>query len=127
MWTFHPLRTKVESDLKSSTILPFFAIIVAFAVSCGSEGPTSTGIPQSADEIKIAGQELIDAWLEATRDRNPSAMYALLARNITDRCIGRFLEFSFQSLPDAIQQFSDRFRNTSLGQSDANLLNTRSA
>ena len=86
MWTFHPLRTKVESDLKSSTILPFFAIIVAFAVSCGSEGPTSTGIPQSADEIKIAGQELIDAWLEATRDRNPSAMYALLARNITDRC-----------------------------------------
>ena len=76
----------MESDLKSSTILPFFAIIVAFAVSCGSEGPTSTGIPQSADEIKIAGQELIDAWLEATRDRNPSAMYALLARNITDRC-----------------------------------------
>ena len=72
--------------MKSSTILPFFAIIVAFAVSCGSEGPTSTGIPQSADEIKIAGQELIDAWLEATRDRNPSAMYALLARNITDRC-----------------------------------------
>ena len=72
--------------MKSSTILPFFAIIVAFAVSCGSEGPTSTGIPQSADEIKIAGQELIDAWLEATRDRNPSATYALLARNITDRC-----------------------------------------
>ena len=72
--------------MKSSTILPFFAIIVAFAVSCGSEGPTSIGIPQSADEIKIAGQELIDAWLEATRDRNPSAMYALLARNITDRC-----------------------------------------
>ena len=68
------------------------AIIVAFAVSCGSGGPTSTGIPQSEDEIKIASQELIDAWLEATEDRDASAMYALLARNITDRCTLEQLE-----------------------------------
>ena len=78
--------------MKLSTIMPFFVIIVAFAVSCGSGGPTSTAIPQSADLIKIAGQELIDAWLEATKNRHPSAMYALLARNITDRCTLEQLE-----------------------------------
>ena len=73
-------------------ILPFFAVIVAFAASCGSGGPTSAGIPQSADEIQIASQELIDAWLEATQDRDASEMYALLARNITDRCTLKQLE-----------------------------------
>ncbi|MCH8224241.1 MAG: hypothetical protein IIC97_00085 [Chloroflexi bacterium] len=78
--------------MKSSTIMPFFAMILAFAVSCGSMELTSTGIPQSADEIKIASQELIDAWLEATQDRDPSAMYTLLARNITDRCTLEQLE-----------------------------------
>ena len=73
-------------------IMPFFAVIVAFAVSCGSGGPTSAGIPQSADEIQIASQELIDAWLEATQDRDASRMYALLARNVTGRCTLKQLE-----------------------------------
>ena len=73
----------VKFYMDSSMLMPFFAEIMAFAVSCSWEAPTSAGIPQSADEIKIASQELIDAWLEATQDRDASEMYALLERNIS--------------------------------------------
>ena len=44
------------------------------------------GVAGSADDIKAAGQELLDSWIETTAKRDASAMHRLLARNITDRC-----------------------------------------
>ena len=67
-------------------ILPFLAAVLVLAAACGSDGPTNTSIPQSADEIKKAGQELIDAWYEATQKRDAPAVHALLRREIADLC-----------------------------------------
>ena len=74
--------------LESWAIVPFLAAFLALAAACSSGGPTSTDVrlPQSADEIKTAGQELIDAWFEATQKRDALAIHALLTRDIADLC-----------------------------------------
>ena len=73
--------------LKTWSITLFFGAFLALAAACGSESPASTGIPfQYPDDTKIAVQKTYDDWWDATQDRDGSAMYALLARNITDRC-----------------------------------------
>lgn len=90
-------------------------MFLALAVACSSDGVTSTAIPQSADEIKAAGQELIDAWFEATQKRDASGLYALLTQDITDRCtieqMEQFLSFDLNPSPppgaDVRQVFLD--------------------
>ena len=66
--------------------MPFLTALLALAVARGSDGPTSTGNPQSTDEIKTAGQELIDVWFEANQKRDASAIQALLTKDIAGLC-----------------------------------------
>ena len=72
--------------MKIRAILPVLAALLVLAAACGSDGPTNTSIPQSSDQIKKAGQELIDAWYEATQKRDAPAVHALLRREIADLC-----------------------------------------
>ena len=72
--------------MRNSGIIPFIAFLLVFTIACGSDSPTNTTNPQSANEIKKAAQELFADWVEATEKHDASAMYPTLARNITDRC-----------------------------------------
>ena len=81
-----PIRTQVNFILKTLAILPLLAAFLVLAAACSSDGPTNSAIPQSADEIKKAGQELIDAWYEATQKRDAPAVHSLLRREIADLC-----------------------------------------
>lgn len=78
--------------MKSWAIMPFLTAFLIFAVARGSGSPANTGFTQSSDDIKSAAQQMFNAWLEATQNRDAPAMYALLARNITDRCTLEQLE-----------------------------------
>lgn len=90
-------------------ILPFLAAFLILAAACGSEDPMNAGVPQSAGQIKKAGQELIDAWYEATQKRDAPAVHALLRREIADLCtveqIAQFLAIGVgqsESPPDFV-------------------------
>ena len=95
--------------MKIRAILPVLAAFLVLAAACDSAGPTYSAVPQSADQIKKAGQELIDAWYEATQKRDAPAVHALLRREIADLCtveqIEQFLAMSVsqsESPPDFV-------------------------
>ena len=88
--------------MKFSTLIPFFAAILALAVACGTDSPTIDVDPQTAGEIKKAAVELFDDWLEATGKHDAAAVRGLLSSDITDRCTVEEFEQFFAMDDDAL-------------------------
>ena len=88
--------------MKFSTLILFFAAVLALAVAWGTDSPTIDVGPQASGEIKKAAVELFDDWLEATGKHDAAAVRGLLSSDITDRCTVDEFEQFFAMDDDAL-------------------------